>query len=73
MSASTKAVRLALAAAIAMVGLVATYTHVAAQPKERVIKIVAKRFDYTPGNFKLKKGEPEILEELERRRIEFET
>ena len=62
MSASTKAVRLALAAAIAMVGLVATYTHVAAQPKERVIKIVAKRFDYTPGNFTLKKGEPVILE-----------
>jgi cytochrome c oxidase subunit 2 len=62
MSASIKAVRLALAAAIATVGLVATYTHVAAQPKEKVIKIVAKRFDYTPGNFKLKKGEPVILE-----------
>jgi cytochrome c oxidase subunit II len=62
MSASTKAVRLAAAAAMAMVGLVAAYTHVAAQPKEKVIKIVAKRFDYTPGNFKLKKGEPVILE-----------
>lgn len=62
MSASIKAVRLALAAAIATVGLVATYTQVAAQPKEKVIKIVAKRFDYTPGNFKLKKGEPVILE-----------
>jgi len=62
MSASTKAARLAVVAAIAMVGLVATYAYVAAQPKEKVIKIVAKRFDYTPGNFTLKKGEPVILE-----------
>jgi cytochrome c oxidase subunit 2 len=62
MSASTKAARIALVAAIAMLGLAAGYTQVAAQPKARVIKIVAKRFDYTPGNFKLKKGEPVILE-----------
>jgi cytochrome c oxidase subunit II len=62
MSASTKAVRIALVAAIATIGSAAVYTHVAAQPKERVIKIVAKRFDYTPGNFTLKKGEPVILE-----------
>jgi len=62
MSASTKAARVALVAAIATIGSVAAYTHVVAQPKEKVIKIVAKRFDYTPGNFTLKKGEPVILE-----------
>jgi cytochrome c oxidase subunit II len=62
MSASMKAVRSALVAAMAMVGSAAIYTHVAAQPKEKVIKIVAKRFDYTPGNFTLKKGEPVTLE-----------
>lgn len=33
-----------------------------AQPKERVIKVVAKRFDYTPGEIHLKKGEPVVLE-----------
>ena len=62
MSASIKAVRIALVAAMATIGSAAVYTHVAAQPKERVIKIVAKRFDYTPGNFTLKKGEPVTLE-----------
>jgi cytochrome c oxidase subunit 2 len=59
---ATKAVRTALVALVATIGSAALYTHVAAQPKEKVIKIVAKRFDYTPGNFTLKKGEPVILE-----------
>lgn len=33
-----------------------------AQPKEKVIKITAKKFNYSPGELKLKKGVPVILE-----------
>jgi len=33
----------------------------AAQPRERVIKIVAKRFQYTPGKIRLKKGQPVVF------------
>ena len=33
-----------------------------AQPKERVIKVVAKRFDYTPGEIHLEKGVPVVLD-----------
>ena len=31
-------------------------------PHPKVIKIVAKRFDYSPAHFTLKKGEPVVLE-----------
>src|SRR5438105_6669699 len=34
----------------------------AAGPKERVIKIVARRFTYTPDKLTLKKGVPVVLE-----------
>ena len=34
----------------------------AAQPKEQVIKIVARRFTYTPNKLTLKKGVPVVLE-----------
>jgi cytochrome c oxidase subunit II len=34
----------------------------AAEPKERVIKIVARRFTYTPDKLTLKKGVPVMLE-----------
>ena len=44
-------------------GLVTAYIGAqAATPHEKVIKITAKRFDYTPGKLTLKKGEPVILE-----------
>lgn len=33
-----------------------------AQPKEQVIKIVARRFTYSPNQLKLKKGVPVLLE-----------
>src|SRR5262249_41376173 len=36
--------------------------YVSAAPSEKVIKVVAKRFDYTPNVIKLKKGVPVILE-----------
>lgn len=41
-------------------GGVAAY--VAAQPAEQVIKVTAKKFDYTPSEIKLKKGVPVVLE-----------
>jgi len=53
------------AAGVAALGLASIATYVAAQPaqpKEKVIRIDAKRFDYTPGELTLKKGEPVILE-----------
>src|SRR3954452_12317680 len=34
----------------------------AAQPKEQVIKIVARRFTFTPNKLTLKKGIPVVLE-----------
>jgi cytochrome c oxidase subunit 2 len=54
-----------IAAGGAALGLASIATYVAAQPaqpKEKVIRIEAKRFDYTPGELTLKKGEPVILE-----------
>ena len=53
-----------IAGSVALIALGASATYVAAQPaaKPKVIKISAKRFDYTPGNLKLKKGERIVLE-----------
>ena len=34
----------------------------AAEPKEQVIKVVARRFTYTPNKLMLKKGVPVVLE-----------
>ena len=56
---------LRMAAGAAALGLASIATYVAAQPappKEKVIRIDAKRFDYTPGELTLKKGEPVVLE-----------
>ena len=56
---------LRIAAGAAALGLASIATYVAAQPaqpKERVIRINAKRFDYTPGELTLRKGEAVILE-----------
>jgi len=63
MKLDTKVLR--MAAGAAALGLASIATYVAAQPaqpKEKVIRIDAKRFDYTPGELTLKKGEPVILE-----------
>ena len=48
---------LALGLGAASIGL-----HAAAQPKEQVIKILARRFTYSPNQLKLKKDVPVILE-----------
>ena len=54
---------LAVAAAALGLGSVGAYVVAeSAQPKEKVIKITAKRFNYTPAEVKLKKGVPVILE-----------
>jgi len=55
---------LRIAAAAAALGLASIATYVAAQTahNEKVIRIEAKRFDYSPGELTLKKGEPVILE-----------
>ena len=59
----TKGLRIAVAAAALAAGAVTTFLAAeAAQPKEKVIKIVAKRFKYTPGKLTVKKGTPVILE-----------
>lgn len=54
---------LAVAAAVFGLGSVGAYMVAeSAQPKEKVIKITAKKFNYTPGEVTLKKGVPVILE-----------
>src|SRR3954465_891796 len=63
MTLDRKGLRIAATAALLVAGSI--FTYVAAQsavPNEKVIRITAKRFDYTPGNVTLKKGEPVILE-----------
>jgi len=52
--------RAGAAAALLALGLAAA--HVGAAPQAKVIKINAKRFDYTPGNITVRKGQPVILE-----------
>ena len=46
----------------ALVAVGATAVHVAAAPPESVVKVVAKRFDYTPNVLQLKKGVPVVIE-----------
>src|SRR5512140_832313 len=54
---------LAVAAAALGLGSVGAYVAAeSAQPKEKVIKITAKRFNYTPAEVTVKKGVPVILE-----------
>jgi cytochrome c oxidase subunit II len=47
----------AAALAVSAVGL-----HAATQPKEKVIKILARRFTYTPNQITLKQGVPVVIE-----------
>lgn len=43
-------------------GLAISAAAVIAQTQERVIKVVAKKFDFTPGEIRLKKNQPVTLE-----------
>ena len=55
--------RIVVAAAVATLGSLGAYVAAqSAEPKEKVIRITAKKFNYTPGEVKLKKGVPVILE-----------
>ena len=54
--------RIAAAAAVIGLGGVGHVAALLAAPRAKVIKIVAKRFDYSPGHLTLKKGVPVILE-----------
>jgi len=51
-----------VAFAAAVIGLASFGVYVSAQPAEQVIRVTAKRFDYTPAEVKLKKGVPVVLE-----------
>ena len=55
--------RVAVATMAVILGSLGAYVAAqSAEPKEKVIKITAKKFNYTPGEVKLKKGVPVILE-----------
>jgi cytochrome c oxidase subunit 2 len=55
--------RIAIATMAVMLGSLGAYVAAqSAEPKEKVIRITAKKFNYTPGEVKLKKGVPVILE-----------
>ena len=47
--------------AIFIVALLVVHTTSAQQPPPRRIEVVAKRFDFVPGEITLKKGEPVVL------------
>lgn len=49
-------------AVVAVIGASSMAAYVNAKPAERVIKVVAKKFDFSPNEIKLKKGVPVILE-----------
>jgi cytochrome c oxidase subunit 2 len=56
-----KTLRLVVTAAV--LGSLGAYVAAqSAEPKERVIRVTVKKFNYTPGEIKLKKGVPVILE-----------
>ena len=53
---------LMFSAVAAALGLGSVGTFVAAQSKEKIIKITAKRFAFTPEKITLKKGQPVVFE-----------
>ena len=53
---------LRVAAGCVALGMAASGLYAVAQPTEKVIRISAKRFVYTPNEIRLKKGEPVIIE-----------
>jgi len=62
MNLDQKSLRIAATIAVLAIGSLVTYVAAQAAPRTKVIKISAKRFDYTPGNLTLKKGEPVVFE-----------
>lgn len=58
----SRGTKLIVLAAVLGAGLVSAGDYANVQSEDRVIKIVAKKFDYTPNEIKLKKGVPVVLE-----------
>ncbi|MES2366888.1 MAG: cupredoxin domain-containing protein [Pseudomonadota bacterium] len=58
----SRGIKLIVLAAVLGAGLVSAGDYASVQTEDRVIKIVAKKFDYTPNEIKLKKGVPVVLE-----------
>lgn len=58
------AARMRLAAVAAVLAIAGTLGYVAVQaaPPAKVVRVVAKRFEYAPRNFTLKKGQKVVLE-----------
>ena len=54
--------RLTMALSGLLLGAATIGLRAAAQPEEQVIKVLARRFTYTPNKLTLKKGVPVILE-----------
>jgi cytochrome c oxidase subunit 2 len=54
--------RRVLAAGIAALAGAAFGAAVLAQPREKVIRITARKFEFVPNKIELKKGEPVVLE-----------
>ena len=51
-----------ISAAIVLLGIGGLGAIAGAQTSEQVIRVVAKRFDFTPSTIQLKKGVPAVLE-----------
>ena len=62
MKLKSRGIKLIVLAAVLGTGLVSAGDYASVQTEDPVIKIVAKKFDYTPNEIKLKKGVPVILE-----------
>ncbi len=62
MKLTSRGIKLIVLTAVLGTGLVSTGDYASVQTEDTIIKIVAKKFDYTPNEIKLKKGVPVILE-----------
>lgn len=62
MNLNSRTLQVLAAAATLGLGVGSMAAYVAAQPSEQVIRVTAKRFDYTPSEIRLKKGVPVVLE-----------
>ncbi len=62
MTLNARGFNLLLMSVVLVLGGVATSAWVAAQPKEPVIRVSAKKFAFTPDTLTLKRGVPVILE-----------
>ena len=62
MKTNIRAVLIASVVAICAIGATAGHVSAQAAPRAKVIKISAKRFDYSPGKLILKKGQRVVLE-----------